>query len=109
MSDLPLPAGRAKLACSTRKILAFAPVFVASTPFEYLVNFCFIPVGSVFVSYLGVLSITNTSISNSLTRESAISERVEDCVDTSENNVVGGELSTSRSVMSLSPVARIAN
>ena len=74
MSVLPLPADLPRLACSTRKILGVAPVVLARTPLEYLVSFCFIPVGSAVTSYLGGLSTTKTSISNSLVSDLATSK-----------------------------------
>ena len=95
MSALALTAALAKLACSTRNILEAAPVELASTPLEYFVSFCFIPVASP-LSYLGGLSTTNTSISMSLVIDSAMSNRVLDWEETLEKSVVAGEFSVSR-------------
>ena len=78
ISVLPFPADLPRLACSTRKILGVAPVVLARTPLEYLVSFCFMPVGSAVVSYLGGLSTTKISMSNSLVRLSATSNIVLD-------------------------------
>ena len=107
MSALALLAVLARLACSTKYILGVAPVELARTPLEYLVSLCFIPVSST-VSYLGGLSTTNTSIFKSLVTDSAMSNSVWDWEETLEKSVVAGEFSTSRSVISLVPVAKIA-